>query len=120
MKAGRNTPCSCGSGRKYKLCCGGKSRTKSGFARIALWAGAAIFVLAAVLAFVSSPVGTDGTPGSPPPGKVWSAEHGHWHDVTPARQASQPVGRPGTPQPPGPPPPGKVWSTEHGHWHDAQ
>jgi len=28
MKAGRNTPCSCGSGRKYKLCCGEKSSQK--------------------------------------------------------------------------------------------
>ena len=21
-----------------------------------------------------------GDPNSPPPGKVWSPEHGHWHD----------------------------------------
>lgn len=71
-------------------------------------------------------------PGPTPPGKVWSAEHGHWHDVNPAgsspiqvqtskapitatpAQPSAPV-----PQPPGTPPPGKVWSPEHGHWHDA-
>ncbi|MBA3766031.1 MAG: SEC-C domain-containing protein [Acidobacteria bacterium] len=25
MKAGRNTPCSCGSGRKYKLCAAGEN-----------------------------------------------------------------------------------------------
>jgi len=120
MKAGRNTLCSCGSGRKYKRCCGGKPKHKSVFRRIAFWAGAAIFVGASVLAFVSSPFGTGGAPGSPPPGKVWSAEHGHWHDVNPSRQSSQPVDQPGAPQPPGAPPPGKVWSTEHGHWHDAQ
>lgn len=22
-------------------------------------------------------------PGEAPPGKVWSPEHGHWHDITP-------------------------------------
>jgi hypothetical protein len=22
-------------------------------------------------------------PGPAPPGKVWSTEHGHWHDATP-------------------------------------
>jgi hypothetical protein len=43
-----------------------------------------------------------------PPGKVWSAEHGHWHDVE----------RPGTPRPEGPALPGKEWSEAHGHWHD--
>ncbi len=70
-------------------------------------------------------------PGDPPPGKVWSPEHGHWHDIpgaastnvagpfAPTSTPSQ-VPPPGTltPQPPGDPPPGKVWSPEHGHWHD--
>ena len=57
-------------------------------------------------------VGSGGSiqpPGLPPPGKVWSEEHGHWHDVGPGAST----------QPPGLPPPGKVWSEEHGHWHDA-
>jgi len=49
-------------------------------------------------------------PGEVPPGKVWSPEHGHWHDSNEAH--------PGAPQPEGDPPPGKVWSVEHGHWHD--
>ena len=67
-------------------------------------------------------------PGPAPEGKVWSAEHGHWHDapgaggqvvttsgttITPAGPAAP------TPQPPGPVPEGKVWSPEHGHWHDV-
>jgi hypothetical protein len=43
-----------------------------------------------------------------PPGKVWSEEHGHWHDAE----------GPGTPRPEGPAPPGKEWSEAHGHWHD--
>ena len=55
--------------------------------------------------------GTPQPPGDPPPGKVWSPEHGHWHRAP---------GQAGTPQPPGDPPPGKVWSEAHGHWHNAQ
>jgi hypothetical protein len=52
-------------------------------------------------------------PGPAPPGKVWSKEHGHWHDLAPeSPQVSIPS------EPPGPAPPGKVWSKEHGHWHD--
>lgn len=74
-------------------------------------------------------------PVATPPGKVWSREHAHFHDVQPAGgvnsvrvlgqtvdmnsgAATAPVLKPG-PQPAGRVPPGKVWSTEHGHWHDA-
>ncbi|MFN0009811.1 MAG: SEC-C metal-binding domain-containing protein [Planctomycetota bacterium] len=74
------------------------------------------------------PVGFQGTA---PPGKVWSAEHGHYHDL-PATGMPMTVGPNGltqlgapasatgtlTPQPDGPVPEGKVWSPEHGHWHD--
>lgn len=78
--------------------------------------------------------GQNGTPGSPQPpgpapaGKVWSVEHGHWHDVPgtqplPSATSQTITPQPAspatyTPQPPGPAPEGKVWSTEHGHWHD--
>ena len=65
-------------------------------------------------------------PGPVPESKVWSPEHGHWHDVgvpgghrpTPTSDPSRPPGQL-TPQPPGPVPEGKVWSPEHGHWHNA-
>jgi len=73
--------------------------------------------------------GSPQPPGPAPAGKVWSTEHGHWHDApgapaapgaTAAPGAAQPGSLPpGSPQPPGPVPPGKVWSVEHGHWHDA-
>ena len=83
--------------------------------------------------------GTPQPDGPAPAGKVWSSEHGHWHDAPGTNSANAPVPvvmgadgqmtpipapdahptSPGTPQPPGPPPAGKVWSTEHGHWHDA-
>ncbi len=62
-------------------------------------------------------------PGPVPAGKVWSTEHGHWHDVPGSGQVNTTNLQPGqpaqlTPQPPGPAPAGKVWSAEHGHWHD--
>jgi len=66
--------------------------------------------------------------GDPPPGKVWSPEHGHWHDAAeaPTTQTPPPADTPAAtqqtgriPQPEGPVPQGKVWSPEHGHWHDV-
>jgi hypothetical protein len=157
-QVGRNAPCPCGSGKKYKNCC-----QKSGFAlnkkqqnKIVVGTLAAVALIAAAVVFSKNsstpvprqqfapssqqsatsqpgqgvPTGTAYTPQPPgpaPEGKVWSPEHGHWHDapapgtpqtntanVTP-NSASQQL----TPQPPGPAPEGKVWSAEHGHWHDA-
>ncbi len=80
-------------------------------------------------------------PGPVPPGKIWSPEHGHWHDVPganvisssnplmpnstspkfdilPGQETAQPQTKL-TPQPPGPAPAGQVWSAEHGHWHNT-
>lgn len=157
MKTGRNEPCPCGSGQKSKHCCGGRPKGLSGWAGPAL----ALLVLAAgATGLVSalrrgapaatnnaaappSPVApTEGSgqplsqPPSPaPPGKVWSAEHGHWHNVA-APASSAPV-RIETPNPaikietsnppegsdhfsltPGQAPrPGMIWSAAHGHWH---
>lgn len=126
-KVGRNDPCPCGSGEKYKHCCAEKAAGR----RIAwsAYALAAILLAAVgggvVLAYgiISGDFGerewspqhghwhkkSENKPGPQPPGpvpagKVWSEEHGHWHDAKPAD---------------GPAPPGKVWSEEHGHWHDA-
>ena len=67
-------------------------------------------------------IGKNKPEGEAPPGKVWSAEHGHWHnaknphdafiaDKEKSRDQLQRQG--GTP-------PGKVWSPEHGHWHDKK
>ncbi|MGH9459303.1 MAG: SEC-C metal-binding domain-containing protein [Thermoanaerobaculia bacterium] len=62
--------------------------------------------------------------GPVPAGKVWSPEHGHWHDAGPTRPP-EPVHL-GTinagrvfPRPEGEAPANAVWSTEHGHWHRA-
>jgi hypothetical protein len=93
MKAGRNTACACGSGRKYKRCCGGKSMTKSGFSRIAIWGGCS-HPGGSVGAGVRVIAPWFGWSAQPPQGKVWSAEHGHWLDVKPSRQTYQPVSQP--------------------------
>lgn len=61
--------------------------------------------------------------GEAPEGKVWSAEHGHWHDAAAAQLPVRlgTVNQPSEPaaQPPGPTPEGMVWSAEHGHFHEA-
>jgi hypothetical protein len=147
MRVGRNEACPCGSGKKFKSCCEGKTQLPKG-----LLALLAAFALIAAIAFIprneessttaasipsGAPTRTTARPGPQPgpapPGKVWSVEHGHWHDIgaSPTSAAASPIKveqtagvplRPtvgaNVPQPAGPVPPGKVWSPEHGHWHD--
>ena len=99
----RNSPCPCGSGKKYKACCAVK-RTRSQWTMavsLALFGLAAVWVVAGVVRKA-----TDGSAAAPS-GKVWSEEHNHWHDALSAER------------PPGPAPEGHVWSDEHGHWHDT-
>ncbi len=71
---GRNDPCHCGSGKKYKNC-HQKSEGKFGKNLIYIIGTAVIagIVLVIYLLFFSD------TENDPPPGKVWSPEHGHWH-----------------------------------------
>lgn len=184
---GRNEPCPCGSGKKYKACCALKvervvaadvpAPQRSAFS----WQlGAFVVVLLGLGAFAAIQLGEKKpdaektaatpapipppmpkieftpqngapsvlpgapTPNSPlaytpqpvgevPPGKVWSPEHGHWHDqvqetttmgaLMGGANAAAPTPVPAPqftpgPQPDGPAPEGKVWSPEHGHWHD--
>jgi len=133
-KPGRNEPCHCGSVKKFKNC-HGKTLDKSP----QIWVIVAVLLLvvlwflffeiepkSAVPSYSPAPLiprqpdVTSTSPGPAPPGKVWSLEHGHWHDA-PLGPSSPPI-RPLTDesksQPPGAAPPGKVWSPEHGHWHD--
>ena len=131
---GRNDPCPCGSGAKYKHCCADKpdtTTTVSYFGLVSILVAAVIGGAVLVYAVAQDdPDGRvwsvshghfhevgEGEPGSAPPGpapagKVWSTEHGHWHDIGDSGDA-------GASAPPGAAPAGKVWSTEHGHWHDA-
>jgi hypothetical protein len=178
VKANRNDACPCGSGKKFKKCCEGKSTlARTSFAKRSGILGAVSILVAAgavaawlnrgdapeqtpeVQAVAAAPVAapaaggsattppqtTSAIPGAQPPGpapigKVWSAEHGHWHDspLTPNRRnsnAPNPIqittstaplteGSSVSPpiafsQPPTAAQPGKVWSVAHGHWHDA-
>lgn len=113
MKIGRNDPCRCGSGKKFKLCCEKKgAKGERDWSRLGLLIVGGGLALGAT-AMVVEAVRSDGMDTS---GMVWSAEHGHWH----AADGSEIGGGRVAPQPPGPPPPGKVWSPEHNHWHDAE
>ena len=144
MKLGRNEPCHCGSGKKYKHCHEPTKNTNNNqYAIIGI-----IAVLILVIIFINSdssssnqnvPVTTSpllnqgstsnkSKPGGPaPPGKVWSQEHGHWHDA-PASKSLTPklLGKEGVNKitvPPidkNKPPEGKVWDEAHGHFHDKE
>ena len=151
QKANRNKPCPCGSGKKYKNCCSGKGIqfNKKDQNKIFVWltAGAGIIIAVVIISnkfssspsqpdpFITQPLtnqpsssqsGNNPQPGPAPPGKVWSPDHGHWHDAPGTASASglgdQSLQSPAqlTPQPFGPVPEGKVWSPEHGHWHDEE
>ena len=135
-KIKRNEPCDCGSGKKYKVCHG---KLENGLNQqwIIVSVICAIFFLFFFIVsdsntstttdlapLPSRPVGDMGNQqptGEAPPGKVWSPEHGHWHDINSNTSSSSlPANNNLKQQPAGEAPPGKVWSPEHGHWHDIQ
>lgn len=72
---GRNAPCPCGSGKKYKRCCALKANKTP--LRLRLVIGLVAVCLIGGLILILSSI-DDIEPGGPP-GRVWSAEHGHWH-----------------------------------------
>ena len=75
-KVGRNDLCPCGSGKKFKQCCEGKTGQMSRGARIMLLALAGLVVTGLALA-VNSATSDEATSSR----RVWSPEHGHYHDV---------------------------------------
>lgn len=75
---GRNDPCPCGSGKKYKYCCGGKSSWYENKTLVGI--GLGVFILAGLLLMgllMSDRLGSDRP--ECPPGQVWSEAHGHCH-----------------------------------------
>lgn len=72
-KTGRNDDCPCGSGRKYKRCCGARRQSKGRLMWLAVGVGIAAAMLIAVASFTA-----DRDEG---PRRVWSPEHGHYHEV---------------------------------------
>ncbi|MCZ6516624.1 MAG: SEC-C metal-binding domain-containing protein [Gammaproteobacteria bacterium] len=77
MKVGRNAPCPCGSGRKYKHCCLAKSAEMPQAYKLLIALIVLIFVVGIIMA-VSTFVSHDSVTG-PRQGQVWSEEHQHWH-----------------------------------------
>ncbi|MEF8940726.1 MAG: SEC-C metal-binding domain-containing protein [Salinivenus sp.] len=75
---GRNDPCPCGSGRKYKHCCRGQSAWYEN--KTVMGVGIGVLLLVGALLFgmmISNQIGTD-RPDCPD-GQVWSDAHGHCH-----------------------------------------
>lgn len=75
-KIGRNEPCPCGSGLKYKQCCEGHEGQPGWGMRLMGWLVIAVLAAGALLVMFSS---------FDQPGRstqmVWSEEHGHYHEV---------------------------------------
>lgn len=76
MKVGRNAPCPCGSGKKYKLCCEGKQETTSSWWFTIAMTLVVILLVVGMVRFILSGTQTSDDPSA---GRVWSEEHGHWH-----------------------------------------
>ena len=71
-KVGRNDPCPCGSGKKYKQCCERKTHALSPTAWIAI-VGVGVAVLAALIfRFTTTTPAGD---ARCPPGQVWDFGH---------------------------------------------
>jgi uncharacterized iron-regulated membrane protein len=73
-KIGRNNPCPCGSGKKYKNCCLHKSERFSWSQKLLMAFLALVLITGSVAAVVQwQSHEFDGS------GRVWSEEHQHWH-----------------------------------------
>ena len=76
---GRNDPCACGSGKKYKLCCQRDGRTPTTTqASKATMIVLGVVVLGGLVLIVISLFAAGGD-GVCPPGQTWSVAHGHCH-----------------------------------------
>lgn len=74
-KAGRNDLCTCGSGKKFKKCCGAKPDEKRGNLFMLIVVG--LLVLGGAAAVIRG--FTADRSDVARPGGVWSPEHGHYH-----------------------------------------
>jgi hypothetical protein len=77
----RNARCHCGSGKKFKNCHGAEvSSAPSRKFPLGYVILGVIVLAAAFIIYTNQAGGGSQQPGQAPPGKVWSVEHGHWHD----------------------------------------
>jgi hypothetical protein len=109
QKVGRNEPCSCGSGKKYKQCCARKAERRarvqdSMFKGAFLLFGPLVLALGIAIAIASLRTDSASDAGYR---RVWSSAHGHWHAVLDDGSEVEVQ-------------PGMVWVPEHGHFHRAQ
>jgi hypothetical protein len=74
-KTGRNEPCPCGSGKKYKHCHESKTSEKRS-SRVLM-----IVVGGAVLAAIAVGVVSFSRDGRSTGTRVWDPVHGHYHDA---------------------------------------
>ena len=70
---GRNDPCPCGSGRKFKHCCALKQERISRLSLIAIGGAIAAVIVVLYYSFTG-----DQSAGSR---RVWDPDHGHYHTV---------------------------------------
>jgi len=93
-KMGRNDLCHCGSGKKYKNCHMDSETSSIGMNKAFIIAAVLVALLAiGVVGYYTNAAnnkieaqskGFNPSPppdGEAPPGKVWSKEHGHWHNA---------------------------------------
>ncbi|MEX2525092.1 MAG: SEC-C metal-binding domain-containing protein [Gammaproteobacteria bacterium] len=79
MKTGRNQPCPCGSGLKYKQCCLKKGGGMSWQMKM-LAAFLGLIIAVTLIVVVIQAIGSARNPDAGASGKrVWSEEHQHWH-----------------------------------------
>ncbi len=77
MSIGRNEPCPCGSGRKYKKCCLDKKATSPVYYALLLAFGGVILLVCLVLV-VQSIRNFEPSGGAK---QIWSEDHQHWHQA---------------------------------------
>ncbi len=75
-KVGRNQPCPCGSGKKYKNCCGSTAATANNSTSRALVLLLGSLLLIGTIGFVRAVATSE---AEDTPAAVWSPEHGHYH-----------------------------------------
>lgn len=75
MKIGRNAPCPCGSGKKYKNCCLDK-KSATPVSQILLATLFGLIIVGGLIGLFSAFRSYEPSSGQ---GRVWSEEHQHWH-----------------------------------------
>jgi hypothetical protein len=80
MKTGRNDPCPCGSGDKFKKCCEGKPDASQKVRSRGLYALLLVVLIIVVTGVVIELRSDRGA--TERADQVWSAEHGHYHDTS--------------------------------------